>query len=119
MTERTKQEIEAEARELMRQSRERRERGYASEADEKAAAAFDASWPTIAECWNEAARQRKQEDRRMRKFALPIVIIIVPLLLVLPQFVSLPMQIAISACLLLMGVLLVTEYAIRRIRDEG
>jgi hypothetical protein len=102
----------------MRQCREQTERGYASKADEEADAAFDAAWPTHLERWKEAGRQRKQDDRRMLKFILPIPIIIIPSLFVLPEFVAVPMQIAFSACLLLIGVLLVTEYAIRRIKEE-
>ena len=77
MTERTKQEMEAEARELMRQSRERRERGYASEADEKAAAAFDTSWPTIAERWKEGrspAHARREERTPMKTLVAAIVL---------------------------------------------
>jgi hypothetical protein len=110
----TKQESEAWARELMRQARERRERGYASEADEKVDAAFGAAWPTYRERWKKAGRWRKEEDRRRMKFGLPIAII-VPLLFALPNFVSLPIQVACSAVLLILVVVLAVAYAIDRI----
>ena len=66
----------------------------------------------------EAKAERKQEKRRTLKFLWPIVIVIVPLLFALPEFVTLPRQIAFSACLLLIAIVLVTEYAVRRIRQE-
>jgi cobalamin synthase len=61
--------------------------------------------------------QRKREKRRARKLLWPLVIVLV-VLFGLPDWVSVPRQIAFTACGLIIVAALLTEYAIRRIKGE-